>query len=249
MRKLTLAMVLLPVLGQPAQAVLRIGVSESDSPPIVLFDKQGQLQASLSRDLGDALAAAMGTQPLYVVTSRKRVEPNLDEGKVDLVCNANPAWTVGAERFGWSDEFYPQVERVMTLKTHPRQVTRAEDLAGLRVGVILGYSYAVMEPLWQQGMGARVNYPRLDVLLKGLDRGGVDAVISSELELAYWAKQNPAIASRMTLQPWQVSYLPTRCAVSPKGAYSVKAVNQGIETLGRKGELRRILMRYEWKAR
>lgn len=245
----TLVLALLFAAGASQAAELRIGVAESDAPPIVVLNAARQLAPSLSYDLGIALAAELATGARFQLLSRNRVEPAVEASTVDIVCNANPAWFGNASRLGWTRDFYPQVERVVTSTTLPRQVAAQQDLAGLRIGVIRGYHYPTLQPLWQDGVAARVDHPRLDSTLKALGMGAVDAAITSELELAGWARNNAAAAQRIKVQPWLVSTHQTYCAVAPRSRYSVAQLNRAIAALERKGEVLRILQRYQWKPR
>lgn len=232
-----------------ATPLLRVGVSESDAAPIVVLDAKRELASGLSKELGEALARTLGTRAEFVVLSRNRVEPALQAAKVDLVCNSNPAWFANSQRYGWSRDFYPQIERVVTLNNHPRTIRSSDDLAALRLGVIRGYHYPVLEPLWQSHRAERANHPHLDSSLKALGLGMVDAVISSELELAAWVKLNPQAGKQLRMQPWVVSTLQTQCAVAPGGQYSVAALDQAIARLEKQGDIQRILQRYRWKSR
>ncbi len=226
---------------------LHIGVAESDAAPIVVLNAQRQLESGLSKDLGLALAQALGSSARFSVLSRKHIEPALEQSKVDVVCNANPAWFSNAAKLGWTQDFYPQIERVVTLTSHLRTVHGSQDLAAQRVGVIRGYHYPALIPLWQNSGGIRVDHPHLDSGLKALQLGMIDAVISSELELAAWVKRNPQPGQQLRLQPWVVSVMQTRCAVAPSSRYSVAQLNQAISLLEKQGKTKRILQSYSWK--
>ena len=251
MPKLSSAVIGLLALGSWASTSLamdlRIGVAESDAPPIVVLNASRQLVSSLSYDLGQALAGELGVRAQFRLLSRNRVEPAVEHSEVDLVCNANPAWFSNAARLGWTRDVYPQVERVVTSNTLPRQIAANLDMAGLRIGVIRGYHYPELDKLWQDSRATRVDHQRLDSVLKALGLGAVDAVISSELELSGWARNNAAAAQRIKMQPWVVSTRQTYCAVAPKARHGLKQLDRAIASLERKGELLRILQRYQWR--
>jgi len=242
-------LLLLAAHAAQAAPVLRVGVSESDAAPIVVLDAKRELASGLSKDLGEGLARALGSRVSFVVLSRNRIEPALQGGKVDLVCNANPAWFANPARYDWTRPFYPQIERIVTLNNHPRTIKGSSDLAALRLGVIRGYHYPALEPLWQNHTAERANHPHLDSSLKALGLGMVDAVVSSELELAAWVKQNPQAGERLRMQPWVISTLQTKCAVARSGQYRVSAIDQAISMLEKQGELQRTLQGYRWKTR
>lgn len=233
---------------QAADSALRIGVSDSDAPPIVILGKgpnKGMI-SGLSKDLGDALAKAMSTRSEYQVLSRNRVENALEAGKVDIVCNANPKWYGNAARLGWTREFYPQIERLISLKTEP-EVTEVSQLKGKRIGAILGYHYAPLDPMWANKQATRVNETRIDLLMRAVLVRITEVAVNSELEFAAWAKTNPHEARALKLHPIVLTSLPTMCAVSPKSSFSVKELDQAIEKLDRSGQIKAILSRYQWR--
>ena len=123
------------------------------------------------------------------------------------------------------------------------------DVDRERIGVIGGYHYTAVEPLWQGQRATRVNQPRLPLLMRALQTGMVDVVINSELEMSAWARANPAQATNLRLHPLVVSVMPTRCAVSPGSRYSESRLDQAIGEMEQNGSIRRILDRYEWKNR
>jgi ABC-type amino acid transport substrate-binding protein len=227
------------------QENLRIGVADSDGPPIAVL--QGNtLVSGLSRDIGTALADSMKRQPVFVVVSRKRVEWALESGAVDVVCNANPAWYEDSSALGWTQPLYPQVERIATLAS-ATPVRQVGDLAGRRISTIRGYSYPQIEPLWANGKAARSNEDRLSLMMKSLQSGVTNAAIVSMLEFAVWARANPEAAPKIRIQPYVVSLTPTSCAVSPHATVSVSDLDRVIEQLRNQGRLKTIMQRYEWK--
>lgn len=249
--KPVLAMVLALGGGLSAQAaaVLRIGVSDSDGPPIVELasDPQQGLVGGLYKELGTALAEELGTTPQFIVVSRKRVEQNIEANKVDIHCNANPLWYGNASRLGWTQELYPQVERLIALRSnHP--LRHLDELAGKRIGTTRGYHYPAVEALWASGQATRVDEARIELLMKSLQKKLIDVAIHSELEFAYWARSYPFEARKLEMLPVVVSTMPTMCAVAPTSRYSVTELNQAIARLHKSGKLKTILKAYQWQA-
>lgn len=243
-----LAASLLMLAGTMSSAAgIRIGVSDSDGPPVAVI-AGNRLVAGLSRDLGQGLAREMGGEAVFVVISRKRVEWALENGKVDMVCNANPAWYGDAATLGWSREIYPQIERIATL-TAAAPVRRFEDLTGLRIATIRGYSYPPVEPLWTDGKAQRLEENRLELMLKTVLNRLSDAAIVSELEYAAWAGAHADAARRLRIQPLLVTSTPTMCALSPRTRLTASRVDQAIDRMRQNGRLKEILDRYRWPAR
>jgi ABC-type amino acid transport substrate-binding protein len=231
-----------------ADTPLRIGVSDSDAPPIVILGKgpnKGMI-SGLMKDLGDALARTLGMPPEYVVVSRNRVENNILQSKVDIHCNTNPKWYSNAAQLGWTRELFPQVERLISLKSEPN-ITKLDQLKGKRIGTTLGYHYDSLEPMWQAKQATRVNDTRLDLLMRALEVKITDVAIDSELEFAAWAKANPHEARALKMHPLLFSSTPTMCAVAPKSNVSVKELDQAIEKMDKSGQIKAILARYQWR--
>jgi ABC-type amino acid transport substrate-binding protein len=228
---------------------LTIGVAESDGPAIVKLagsDAQPTVVGGLSREIGDSLAHALGTRPRYQVLSRNRVDSSLEQSRVDVVCNANPAWYRSPDQLGWTNELYPQIERLVS-KTSMSNIQRVDQLAGHRVGTILGYSYASVEPLWHSHQASKVSDTRADLQMKSLLVGVTDVAINSELELDASAQSHPKEARQVKMHPMTLTVLPTMCAVAPKSAWSVAQLNQAIAELNRTGEIKTIFRRYQWQ--
>ncbi|WP_028535083.1 substrate-binding periplasmic protein [Paludibacterium yongneupense] len=228
-----------------AASVIRIGVADTDSPPIVVIaENSGQLVGGLSFDLGTLLAHELGARPQFVVLSRKRVEPWIESGRVDIICNANPAWFGNAEHLGWSREVYPLVERLVSLRRLP-DIHQLDDIVGRRIGTIHGYNYPLFDALWEQGRATRIEEPYIDLMMKALGKGLSDVVAIPELSYAAWLRNNAKIAQTFKVHPMIVSSLPTACAVAPHSTFTLGQVNQAIDRLTRNGQLKTLLKSYQ----
>ncbi|WP_229804577.1 substrate-binding periplasmic protein [Paludibacterium paludis] len=227
-----------------AGGTLRIGVADSDGPPIAEFTGQ-KLSGGLTLDIGTALARAMQMTPEFVIISRRRVEPSIESGKVHIICNANPAWFSNADKLQWSQEIYPQIERLASLKPMPDLRDRAQ-LAGKRIGTIRGYNYPSLDSLFAQGRAIRQDEAHLELELKAILKSLSDVAVVSELEFAFWAKSRPASAARLKLHPMIVTSMPTMCAAAPDAPFPVDQLNQAIEQLQKSGQLKTLLKNYQW---
>jgi len=225
-----------------AQEPLRIGVADSDGPPIAVVINN-TVVSGVSKDLGVLLAQQLHVEPQFIVISRKRVESFLERGKVDIVCNANPDWYDDAALLGWTHQIYPQVEKIATPRTS-LEIRQIGDLSGMRIATIRGYGYPSLEAMWATGKAKRNNEDRLDLMMKALNSNLADAAIVSELEFAAWAKSYPQAASQLKIHPLIMTSVPTMCAVSPYSRFSVEALNQAIDHIH--GPLATLLRSYQW---
>ncbi|MBV8049363.1 MAG: transporter substrate-binding domain-containing protein [Paludibacterium sp.] len=238
-------LVLLP-LAAPAAGVLLSGVADSDGPPVAVIE-HNTLQSGLSKDIGQALAQAVGRRAVFAIISRKRVEWALENGSVDIVCNANPAWYDDAGQLGWTHEIFPLVERVAVPANKP-PVRSIDDLVGKRISVIRGYSYPSLDPLWATGKSFRDTEDRLALLIRAITTQVADAAIVTEWEYVAWAKVHPDQARQVRLSNYQFASTPTMCAVSPKARVSVDELNRAIDRLRQQGKFKAILRDYQWQA-
>ncbi|MEN3813019.1 ABC transporter substrate-binding protein, partial [Chromobacterium piscinae] len=88
LHKKWLLLCLFSSMAQAEPAPLRIGVSDTDAAPIAVLSEDGNaLTGGLARDLGALLADEMGMKPQFALLARRRVEPSIETGKVDIICN------------------------------------------------------------------------------------------------------------------------------------------------------------------
>ena len=230
-----------------AAAELRIGVADTDSAPIAVLSEDGNtLTGGLARDLGTLLADEMGMKPQFVILARRRVEPTIESGKVDITCNANPDWFANSARLNWSHEVYPLVERVLSLKGQP-VIRQLDDLAGKSIGTLHGYHYPALEYLWTSNRSQRQTEARFDLLCKSLEKRLSDAAIVTELTYVWWARNHAQEAAAFRLHPLVVSSQPTMCALSPRSAIKPAELDRAIDRLHKSGKLKALMSRYQWQ--
>ncbi|AXE35283.1 substrate-binding periplasmic protein [Chromobacterium phragmitis] len=246
-KKWLLPLLLFSPLAQAEPSALRIGVSDTDAAPIAVLSEDGAaLTGGLARDLGTLLADEMGMKPQFTLLARRRVEPSIETGKVDIICNANPDWYSNSARLGWSHEIYPLVERVLSLKSQPT-IRQFDDLAGKRIGTIHGYHYPALEYLWASNRSERTTEARFDLLFKSLEKRLSDAAVVTELTYVWWARGHAQEAANFRIHPLVVSSQPTMCALSLHSPIKLDALNRAIERLHKSGRLKTLMSRYLWQ--
>lgn len=226
-----------------AQSKLVIGIANSDGPPLAVIS-EGELEGGLTKDLGELIAKALGMSAEFVVVPRKRMESLLvDSGKIDITCNANPKWYKRSEQLHWSQEIYPQVERLISLSSVP-DIAHASSLAGKRISTIQGYNYPSLSYLWFNGRATRQDEPRSDLMFKAIQKKLTDVAIVTELEFAYWAKAKADAAKGFKVHPFIVTSTPTMCALSPHSAVTLSNLDQALQRLRQTGQLTALLKEY-----
>lgn len=205
--------------------------------PMAAF-RDNQLVDGMHRDLGLALATAMGRHAVFMGLPRKRIGLALEEGKADLICMYIPAWLPG--NFHWSQPFFPLREVVVTDTSVPRPATLA-DLKGQAIATVLGYFHPELERLLGAGF-VREDGPSSSANLRKMAVGRLHHVVTQQSTLDYHQKTG----QRLSVYPPLLvkSYL-GQCAVSPGGQVGVEAVNKAIAHLVKDGDMARIVARYQ----
>src|SRR5262244_115946 len=86
-------------------------------------------------DLADALAARMGRKARFVQNQWDGLVPGLERGEYDVVINGLEITAERAEKINFSEPYFYSTVTI-TRRIDDNRVQRAEDLPGLRVGVL-----------------------------------------------------------------------------------------------------------------
>jgi polar amino acid transport system substrate-binding protein len=198
-----------------------------------------QLVDGMHRDVGLALAKAMGREPRFLLLPRMRIVGALEAGDADILCGYVPGWIKGG--FAWSQPFLPQVEVVITNRSAARPHTIA-DLAGKPIGTVFGFAYPDMERALGKGF-VRADGPSSDLNLRKLALGRIQHMVTVKDFIDYRLKLgDPPLSLHPQLA---VTTHMTRCAVSPKGRVSVAEVDRAVAQIVREGAVAAIGARYK----
>jgi polar amino acid transport system substrate-binding protein len=234
-RLLLAAMLLGAARAGAAELVLTVDTG-TEMPYAKIED--GKLVGGLHMDLGAALARAMGRSAVFLVLPRKRIEHALETGSADVLCMYIPAWVPGP--YDWSRPFFPHSEVVIADARVPRP-TRLSDLAGRRIGTVLGYRHPELEAL---GSGfVREDGPSAEANLRKLAAGRIQYMVTSSVFLDYRLKQGdlPLVLH----EPLLVKYSRAQCAVSRHGHVALAEVDRAIAQIAKDNTLAQILGRYK----
>lgn len=214
-------------------------VSTGSAMPMTDF-RGDVLAGGLLKDFGDALARELALTPLYMSLPRKRVEAALQAGQADLLCDLRPEWVDG-KAWLWTDTVFSNF-MIIAGRTGMPPLASLSDLAGERVGTVLGYRYPEMERRLG-GKFQRDDAATDDVNTNKLLKGRFRYMMSNALYYDYQrkvhpdgAQLNPAV---FTLRPFD-----TYCALPPNGRLDLAVVNRAIGALRKRGEMQQIYDRY-----
>ncbi|ATQ78401.1 ABC transporter substrate-binding protein [Massilia violaceinigra] len=235
--KLLLALLLsLPPGVQAAE--LSVLVDTSTDMPMARFER-GRLVDGIHKDIGQALAGAMGRTAVFVAMPRKRIVRTLEDGGADVLCSYVPEWLNGS--FHWSRAFVPITQVLITARSaaRPRSVA---DVSGKPIGTVLGYSHPELDEMLGAGFIRDEGVSSLANLRK-LAAGRLQHVVTAKLFLDYRQKLSDPVL--VLHPPLEVKSYMGQCAVSPKGKVTVADVDKAISRLIASGAMSTILARYQ----
>ena len=231
-----------------ADAPLRLLVSTGTSLPFadISQDKgDARLLGGIVHDWGQALAQRLGREPQFLLRPARRVGQQLREGGFDLQCFENPQW------FSREDEAWiewlprPLMEVVEELVSAPGTplVQQLEQLQGKTIGVVNGYRYPLLDPLFETGRLQRSPAQNETRLLQMQSLGRADYSVVSRLQFAY-ARSRDARLRMLTASPLQVSRTPLYCLRQRRSPITLAELASAQQALLAEGRLEDILRRY-----
>jgi polar amino acid transport system substrate-binding protein len=169
-----------------------------------------------------------------VILSRKRLAKALEDGEGDILCGYIPVWLAGT--FDWSSGFIDVADVLVSERRTlpPRSIA---DLAGLRIGTVLGYSYPEVESILGKNF-IRDDGPSAASNLRKLAAKRFDYAIISEAALLHHLKSNdPPLSIN---PPLLIKQFKTQCAVSKKGNIGVAELNKLISEIQTDGSFAKL---------
>jgi len=235
--KLAASTIVFACLLPASAAELRVLVDTGTEMPMAAFN-DGKLIDGMHKDLGEALARALGREPVFLALPRKRIALALERGQADLICMYTEPWLPG--RFKWSQPFFPMTEVLVTDTSVPRPQSLA-DLYGQRIATVLGYYHPELE----QALGA--GFVRDDGTssisnLRKMAAGRLHHTLTQQSTLDYQQKKGIKLS---LYPPLIIKTYMGQCAVSPYGQVNVGEVNKAITQLLKEGSVNRIISRYQ----
>ena len=231
-------LVCLFVLTLPARAAdLLVLVDTGTDMPMARFN-HGRLLEGIHKDFGEALAAELGRKVRFVTLPRKRIEKALATGEGDLLCSYVPEWLSGS--YSWSEPFLPITEVLVTPANLPRPAS-LEDVAGQRLGTVLGYYHPELEAALGKGF-VREDGPNALINLQKLAAGRVQHAVTDLALIEYFRKTG--VLTQALHPPLPVKHYMGQCALSPKGQVTLGEVNAAIAVLLREGSIAAIAAKY-----
>jgi polar amino acid transport system substrate-binding protein len=231
-----LAFGLLPLSALGAELVVL--VDTGTEMPMARFENQ-RLVEGIHKDIGEALAQRLERRAVFGTLPRKRIARALEQGQGDILCAYMPAWLEG--RYDWSISFLPVTEVLIT-ERKARRPQKIGDVAGKKVGTVLGYRYEELDSVLGERF-LREDASSAETNLRKLALGRVQHAVVVKAALDYRLKLgDPPLNLH---PPLFIKTVLTQCAVSTKGKVTVAEVNRAIAQMQKDGTVAAILARYQ----
>ena len=218
-------------------ADLVVVVDTATYMPMARFD-HFQVSDGIHKDVGEALANALGRKVRFKVLPRKRVALALESGDADVTCGYVPEWLDG--KFNWSMPFMDQVQIVLTARAAVRPPAIGA-LAGQPVGTVFGYHYPELEQTLD-GAFVRIDAPSVEINLAKLGAGRLNHMAAMQSWVDY--QQREGTLKLPLHPPLVVATHHTRCALSPRSSVTLRELDRALERLVADGSMAAIEARY-----
>lgn len=216
------------------------GYSPSDPPPYVNMTG-AELDNSVTRDLGELVAASLDRKLSFVAVPNNRIEEALKSARIHLICNTQPQWHSQPELLHWSAVLYEDADVLATPANRPAPRNLA-NLQGALVGTTIGYHYSSeLTQTFERGDLVRRDVRNIETRLKMLERGRLDASVDLRRALSYQLQRHPA---EIRVSDWPLEHFALRCA-APKTTPGSADLIETIDQLLTSGQIRHILNRYQ----
>lgn len=237
-----------PTLAPPTPP-LRYGVFESMGYPFYVAGTASAPPTGLLIELGDAIARQLNMGLQAVPLPRRRVEPALVQGQIEMLCYFNPSWAEQPDKLAWSVAMLPQIERVVGPKGARMGSTPNWEFEGKRVALQLGYHYPVLQSLIDAGKAVRVDQSKVALQFRSLEIRMADLLVTSEGEIEGYFNDNPNARGDFEVSRTAFSVTPTHCAIGRTSRLSMADIDKAIARLQSSGDMERMAKRYGVSAR
>jgi polar amino acid transport system substrate-binding protein len=223
--------------GQAGVKELVVLVDTATEMPMSRFD-HFVLVEGIHKDVGEALAQALGKKVRFMALPRKRITLALEKGEADVLCGYQPAWLPG--KFSWSQPFMTQVEVVLTDRGAVRPPVIGA-LASQPIGTVFGYRYPQLEQQLEDAF-VRADAPSVELNLAKLAAGRLHHMSAIQSWFDFRQRQG---AVRVALHPpLVIATHQTRCALSLHSRISTRELDRALQKLVVDGTMGAIEARY-----
>lgn len=212
--------------------------------PFSYQDAQGNPRG-IAVDVVKQVSEQNGLQVEFVFYPAKRLNYLLDNGRLDLNYADSPVWNeAGAsQRFVYSQPYLHVREYLYFLDDNPNRALPLQQLQGLRVGMVRGYTYPLLSDALSRQHLQKVETSDEAALLDLLLRGRVDAIAMVDDVFSILLASRQLDAQRV-VRSVQLSDAPLVIKLQREHAEKLPHVNETLSRMLRNGDIERIRSAY-----
>lgn len=223
-----------------APEVLRVVTSQM--PSLAYMDDHGR-PVGYCFDVFRSVCEALGVRTTVSLRSKPRYIVEFKDGKADAHPCSAAEWLPALAGEVVFSKPYHEVENVLLARRGSLAAGAGpKSFAGARVGTMAGYTYADgFDAAFTAGMLRREDTPDMQMMLRKLASGRLDAAIMGVFEMEYWLA-----ALGYDPQDFEVVYrfsrkTPVSIVLHRRYAELMPAVDRQLERMRREGSLNRLL--------
>lgn len=218
------------------------GFSPTDPEPYVITHNNS-LTDGLTHGIGTLVAAHLGWEVTFVATPNARVDDAMRTGRIDLICNTQPAWHEPAEEYLWTTPLYEDADIIVTSTNSPAP-DGLKALHGSIVGASLGYHYAdELSQAFTSGAIVRRDVRDLGTRLRMIERGRLHASVDLRRAVRFHVRQQGLQSVRIS--NWTVEEMALSCAIAKLDKTKANSLAEAIEALLEQQRVQEVVRRFD----
>lgn len=204
---------------------------EEAGAPFVQEASEGQLNGGLLYVLGRAIASDLGYQAEFRRIPVRRVEPEMNGGRIDLTCLTHPQWWDHPQKLLWTSPLVTDADALIVRRPEAAQYDEWNDLVGKTIGVFRGYTYhPKLAELFDTDTAKRLEILDQERGLELLTLHRIDAQVEfRSVALDLIRKKN--LENELAIAPHIIEEFELSCAVNPRHEAALPIINARIEAL------------------
>lgn len=135
----------------PVMETIVVSTPPTGWPPFIIPPKNKENDTGIMMEIMDTITNRIGYHMNTVHFPEKRSQMLLAEGRVDAYAKAKE-WVKNPSLYSWTDPIVTTTDVLVFLKKSPIQFQTPKDLSGLNIGIVYGFSYPTLDPLFDKAI-------------------------------------------------------------------------------------------------
>lgn len=210
--------------------------------PFAFYDQQHQLKG-IAVDIARELAQRTHNQLQLELYPAKRLNQLFDTRQLDINIADSPLWNPQPTQIRFTRHYMEIREYLYFARDHAIKARSVDELKDLDIGLILGYAYPKLEPLFVSGQLRKHEYADEATLLKLLQRHRLDAIVMDEVLFNHLVQQNPQLAHQYQ-QGLQLSTAPLALKLHSSDDQLTQQLDAALLQMEQEQVIQQIIQRY-----